>query len=104
MVTRTDTKEEIRKCLSCHLPECIDCIGHPEVGVVARRHERWKALIKEYHALGMTDRQMAGMLSVSPNTVGALRKELGLPLNIGGIKRGRPSRKEIQGILREHDL
>ena len=104
MVTRTDTQEEIQKCLSCLLPECINCIGHPEVGVVARRHERWKALIKEYHALGMTDRQIAVMLRVSSNTVGTLRKELGLPLNKGGMKRGRPSRKEVQGVLRQHDL
>lgn len=84
---REDTAADIQKCLACPLIECANCLENPGVyGKKLRKHAEWKARIKEYAALGLTDKEMASRLAIHPNTVMALRKELGIPRLRGGTR------------------
>ena len=86
---REDTAEDIQKCLACPLAECINCLENPErYGKTLRKRAEWQARVKEYAALGLTDKEMASRLAIHPNTVLALRKQLGIPRLRGGVRGG----------------
>ena len=98
-----DTYEEVQMCLHCIYPTCINCLGGRSYGRIYRKHEEWKKAIKEFAELGMTDREMGGLLSISPNTVAKLRTELGIPPQRGRGACGR-ARKDLQNLLRKHNI
>ena len=80
-------QEEIRKCLNCQYPECVNCLSPDWHGKVARRHAKWAEIIKKSVSEGMSDCKIAVAIGVDRKTVGNLRRALGIP-SIQG--RGRP--------------
>lgn len=84
-------QEEIRQCLNCQYPECVNCLcPDGRYGRVVRKHSKWKEAIQQGVADGLNDRQMGELLGISRNTVANLRRELGIPSLTG---RGRPCGK-----------
>lgn len=69
-------QEEIKRCLSCPLPECINCLagGFRVAGTVTRMEQ-----VRDLSEKGMTDRQMGDIIGIHPNTVMEIRKKLGIP-------------------------
>ena len=81
-------QEEIQKCLNCPYPECVNCLSPDgRYGKIAKRHTKWGELIKRCVAEGMNDQQISSAIGVNRNTVGDLRRALGIPSVRG---RGRP--------------
>ena len=78
-----DTEEEIQKCLHCTYKECINCLGPKGSdkvrGKMAKKHEEWTVRIRELAHLGLSDRQIASRLGLSPKTVLTLRHAAGIP-------------------------
>lgn len=91
--------EEIKMCLNCQLPKCVNCLSKGER--LYFRHEELKKKIREYSKLGYTDRQMATLCKCHPNTVAKFRGILGIPQKRGGARVGRP-KKRVQDIVRQH--
>ena len=72
-----DSMEDIRMCLQCPLPECVNCLGQ-RFGSDRATTKRLLE-VKKMAEAGMTDKQMADVLGVHYNTVYLMRKKLGIP-------------------------
>ena len=75
-------QEEIKMCLSCPRPECVNCLGDKH-GTLVAKHEAWKGLLLQCVAEGLNNQQIAGRLGIHYNTVTKLRGELGIPAQKG---------------------
>lgn len=71
-------KKEIQMCLTCPLPECINCLEAVNGGK-SLKHVRGLQEVQRMVGLGYDDKRMAKELGVHPNTVLLFRKELGIP-------------------------
>lgn len=71
-------QEEIKMCLNCPLPDCVNCLGQHS-GPISRNRVKRMMEIKRMAELGLTDREMGKILGIHANTILEIRKELGIP-------------------------
>lgn len=73
-----DSKEEIQMCPNCPHPECINCLSFHEHGgseAITKKLNKVRKLAGE----GLTDAQIAEVMSISRSTVSRWRRRLGIP-------------------------
>ncbi len=91
MFFEDDTADQIKQCLECKYPKCINCLGrrtHPP-----RRAERAKkppsfdtVTAKKMYGAGQNDIEISLALNVSRQKIGRWRRQLGLgPVMRSGI-------------------
>lgn len=90
MVLEDDTAEQIKKCLECRYPKCINCLDRrvrPR-----RRTPRPPAFdfsrADELYREGLSDAEISSALRVSRQKIGRWRRRRGLPPAARPVSRG----------------
>ncbi|MCR5663567.1 MAG: hypothetical protein K6G17_01660 [Oscillospiraceae bacterium] len=76
--------EEIRLCLSCPLPDCINCLKDFDEARPVRRLIRVRELAEQ----GLSDAQIGRVIGMHRNSVLRMRRKLGIP-GLGGRQKER---------------
>ena len=70
----SDPAEKIAQCLSCPLPECLNCIERG--GESPRTQKRSRYLVNAMSGAGLADELIASMTGLSSESVKRYRREL----------------------------
>lgn len=88
-----DSAENIARCLTCPLPDCVNCSGNnPKEAYRKRKLEERKQKARELVAGGMQQKKAAAVLGVSETCISRWLRPSGAPV----VKRGETRRRVLE--------